>query len=164
MKDKIKIAKVLRPVGLKGEIKCKPYIDFNFFSDLNNIYIEGVKYTLLRSRTYKNFVYILLKEVRDISRASSLRNKDVSIYRLDLHLKSGEYLPSDLEGCKVITEDGKLVGFVENIDNYGATDIVNVMSRGEEKSFPLLKEIVKMVDTKNKVITVYKDKLSEVLI
>lgn len=161
----IEVAKILKPHGLKGELKLSPYTyDEKFWKKVKTLYIDNSAYTVNSSRLYKEFVYISLSEINDCNTAESFRGRVILASKSDLSLNEDEYLISDLEGCAVVDEFGKLIGYVESIEKYGSADIINLISNGARRSFPFLEKVIKNVDIQNKKVVVYKDKIEEVLI
>lgn len=161
----IEVAKVLKPHGLKGEIKLSPYtMDERFWKKVKTLFIEGNTYNVVSSRIYNGFAYVFLSEITTCEAAELLRGKVVSANKQDLHVNTDEYLIDDLEGCSVVDEDDNLLGYVESIEKYGAADIINVMTSGARYSFPFLERVIKDVDIKNQKIIVYLDKYEEVLV
>lgn len=161
----IEVAKILKPCGIKGEMKLKPYVnDLQFWKIVKNVEIEGVSYKVLSTRFYKDFLYIFLDGVTSMSQAEMLTNLEVLADENDIPREDGEYLICDLVGCVLQNTDGKTIGTIDSVEKYGSADIINFKSMGALYSFPFLKNVLKSVDIKNKIVVVYKDKLDEVLV
>ncbi len=161
----IKIAKVLKPHGLNGEIKIDCYIkDMSFWKNLGQVFIDGNKFNIKNVRFYKDFGYLFLENISSITDAEKLRNKMLEVEREQIENKENEYLISDLENCDIFDDKGNFVGQVVSIEKYGAADIINIEKMGAKRSFPFLKDVIKEVDIKSKKVIVFKDKISEVLI
>ena len=161
----IKIAKVLKPHGLKGEIKIDCFIkDVSFWKKLGHVFIDGSKFNIKHVRFYKDFGYLILDNVSSITNAEKFRNKTLEVEREQIENKENEYLISDLEDCDVFDEKGDFVGQVISIEKYGAADIINIEKMGAKRSFPFLKEVIKNVDINEKKVIVFRDKINEVLI
>ena len=76
--------------------------------------------------------------------AEKLRGTTLSVSRNDLPpLEDGEFYHSDLIGLAVVTDSGEPVGEVRAIENFGATDIVEI-EKPDGKSFmiPLTEQAV----------------------
>ena len=163
--QKIEFAKVLKPQGIKGEVKVENFIsDLDFLHALKQFYIGDVIYNIKKMRTDGKYAYILTEEITDRNHAELLRNRVLFADKELLIAKDDEFFISDLEDCCVVDEENNIIGYVESIEKYGSADIVNILLGGALKSFPFLKAILKEVDVKNKKIVVYKDKLEEVLV
>lgn len=165
--QKIEIAKVLKPQGIKGEIKVECFTsDLDFLKGIKEFYIQDTLYKVLKIRTSGKYAFITLDGLTDRNSAELLRNKFLLVEKSVVEANSDdyEYFISDLENCCVVDEKGNIIGFVESIEKYGSADIINILLGGAIKSFPFLKSILKEVDIKEKKIVVFKDKLDEVLI
>ena len=159
------IAKVLKPQGIKGEIKVECFTsDLDFLMSLKEFYIDDKKYTISIMRIQGKYGFIKTNEIRDRNDAELLRNKILVAEISDNTLNEDEYFISDLEECVIYDEFDNIIGYVSSIEKYGSADIINIMIGGASRAFPLLKAVLKEVDVKGKRIVVFKDKLEEVLI
>ncbi|MBO4787348.1 MAG: 16S rRNA processing protein RimM, partial [Lachnospiraceae bacterium] len=71
-------------------------------------------------------------------------------------LEEGEYYVSDLIGCEVVEEDGKLLGTLIDVMTTGANDVYIVKTKaGKEVLLPVIPDCIKNVDIENKKITVF---------
>jgi 16S rRNA processing protein RimM len=62
-----------------------------------------------------------------------------------------EYYFNDLIGCTVLLEDGSLYGVITSMDNYGASDIIEITyPNGEKGLYPFVDAVVKTVDVANR--------------
>ncbi|MBR1984398.1 MAG: 16S rRNA processing protein RimM [Clostridia bacterium] len=163
--QKIEIAKVLKPQGIKGEIKVECLVsDFDFLKSLKTFYIDEQIYTIQKIRFQDKYAYIATAEILDRNQAEMLRNKILKTDKELVTTQEDEFFISDLENCTVVDENDNIVGFVESVEKYGSADIINVLLGGAVRSFPFLKAILKEVDIEQKKIVVFKEKLDEVLI
>jgi 16S rRNA processing protein RimM len=119
MTAQISASTVLKPRGLKGELKCV-LIPF----DVQKVIIEGVKYDVLMQKN-SDFTYLFLQNVNDLNAAERLRGKKIEIDRAEIKLEKDEILTCDLVGFSVVDERGKNLGTVRDFANYGAGDIVD---------------------------------------
>jgi 16S rRNA processing protein RimM len=98
--------------------------------------------------------YIVLKGVADRNAAELLRGKDIDALREDMPaLPEGRYYIADLNGCEVVTEDGKLLGKVAYVTP-ARTDIYTLNTPDGEVSFAAVDGVILDVDVENKKITV----------
>lgn len=66
-------------------------------------------------------------EVSGRSQAEKLRGTTLKVPREELPaLEDGEYYHADLVGLAVVTDAGKPIGRVEAVQNFGATDIIEI--------------------------------------
>ncbi len=63
-----------------------------------------------------------------------------------LPLPPGQFYPWQLEGCRVLTDDGREVGRVTRIERAGGQDLWVVRADGREHLIPAVPEIVTDVD------------------
>lgn len=146
----MEIGKVVNTFGIKGELKILPYV--KYFEDLNRINIKNNTYEIERMRKQKNLFIVKLKGFDDINQIEDLKDYNVFIEEQDKpELQQGEYYIKDLIGFEVYTDEGKLLGELDDVFNTGANDIYQV----GEILLPAIKDVVKQVDTKNKKIIVH---------
>ena len=70
-------------------------------------------------------------------------------------LPEGEYWPFQLEGCEVVTEDGRSLGTVAEVIPNPANDLwVAVDDDGEETLVPAISDVIVDVDVEAKRIVV----------
>ncbi len=157
---------VLKPQGIRGEIKVKPYTDSaESFRKIGRIFLSGVEYKVLSVRTGDGFAYLGLRGVPDRNAAELLRGKEVVIPREEAPiLPEGSYYIDDILGSALVTEEGELLGTLSAVTQ-AATDIYTLKAEdGKEILFPAAKGVVLNVDVENKVITLSKKRYFEVAV
>ncbi len=147
MKSKFTIGKVLKPRGLKGEIKFETYSSNSArFSRLKKLSVEDVDYQIEKISMEGAFGYVKLKGVDTIEQAELLRNKQILALRDDLPpLEEGRYYVADMLGIDVIV-GGHVIGEIVDILQYGSADVYVVKGVDSKLSFPALKQLIKSVD------------------
>ena len=162
----LKVAKVLKPQGLKGEIKVEMLSrDSAFWQRVGNVYIDNIEYKIVARRYYKSFLYLKLDQINSIDQAEMIRQKFIFAKEEDVRSDDGDsYLISDLENCKLYDKQGSFVGEIVGVEKYGSADIINIKRHGVDYSFPYLKHIFLDVDIRSKKIVVDIKKLQEVII
>ena len=161
----IEIAKILKPVGLKGEMKLQLFLkDYNSWQKIKNVTTNSQSYKVDKIRFYKGYGFVFLCGIDSIDKASKLRNKTIYAKKEDIDTQVDEYLIQDLLGCEIVDESGNFVGVVEDIESYGTADIINFICLGAKRSFPFLRQIIKRVDVASKQVVVDKNKLDEVVV
>ena len=162
--QKIEIAKVLKPQGIKGEIKVEFFLtDLNFWYSLKNFEIDEKVFNITSFRSQKNFGFIGTKEIKTRNDAETFRNKVLKVDKPKINVE-GEYFISDLENCCVVDEKDNIMGYIESVEKYSTVPIINITLNGGVKSFPFLKTVIKNVDLNNKKVIVFKQKLDEVIV
>ena len=75
--DKLSILKVLKPQGLKGELKCLPLTErTEVFDGLNSAFCDGKEVRIISSKYRLGFVYICIENVNSIDDAEKWRGKE----------------------------------------------------------------------------------------
>ncbi|MBO4848447.1 MAG: 16S rRNA processing protein RimM [Clostridia bacterium] len=165
--DHFRIAQILRPHGIKGEVKVYPLTDdISRFKRLYDAYIE-------RNGQYEPVVVDGTKYVSDSvvlhiagcdkpEEAEKLRSLYLCVDRAHaVKLPEGNYFVSDIIGCEVKADDGTDLGRVTDVLETNANDVYVI--EGERKLMvPALKKLLSSVDVENKRIVLDSQVLSEV--
>ena len=163
MTDFLTIATVLKPQGIRGEVKVKVHLDSaEDMKNIKQVYISGEKYAVLSVRASGEFAYVALRGVADRNAAELLRGKEVDALREDCPpLPEGRYYIGDLTGCKVVYSSGEEVGEVTSVTP-ARTDIFTIETLKGEVSFAAAEGVITDVDLEKKLITVDKKRFKEV--
>lgn len=164
MDERLIIGEILKPQGIIGEIKVKPYVDDEKrFYDLKRVFIAGVEYSVLRARV-SDAVYLILKGVSDRNTAELLRGKFLEVEREDaVELPEGNYFVVDVLGSSLVTDEDTVIGTVIDINTSARKDIYTVKCvNGKIMRFPLLKDLLISIDVANKKVKVFAKRLGEV--
>jgi len=165
--DKLVIGNIIKPQGIKGEVKVKPYTDTpEDFKSFREVYIGDEKYKLLYTRAAGGFIYAGLRGVADRNAAEALRGKDILADREEAPaLEEGKYYIVDIIGCRVRYDGGETVGIITEVTP-AATDIYTVECGDGKKQilFPAVKGVVINVDINKKEITVDKKRFLQVAV
>ena len=150
MEDLIRVGVIINTFGVKGEVKIYPDIDY--FDELERVFIDGKEYKIEKLRDQKGIIIAKFEGIDDINQIESLKNEEVMIALEDRpELPEGKHYVGDLLGLEVITEDGQVLGTLNNIYNTGANDIYEV----GEILLPATDEVIKQIDMENKKIIVH---------
>lgn len=164
--DKIKIGKILKAQGIKGEMKVSSYLDFaEMFKGIEKIYIDEKEYEIETLRVMKEYPIIKLKAFKDRTELenSNVINKEIYALKKDIKLEDNRYFIQDLIGIKVFTEKGNCVGKIKDIFQFATVDTIVLSWEGKTGQFPYLNEVVKKVDIKEKKMIVDSKKFDEVV-
>ena len=164
MQDTLKIGIIVKPQGIKGEVKIQPLTDdINRFNQLKKVIIDGTVYPVQRAVIGGRMVILALSNITDRNIAETFRGKFICVERKDaVELPKDNYFIVDIIGCKVVTDNDEEVGTVTDVTN-AKTDIFTLSCPNNRVlRFPFLKDLVKSVDIQNKLITVYSKRLQEV--
>ncbi len=163
MENKLTVAIVAKPQGIRGEIKVKVLLDCaEDLKEYKRLFIGGAEYSVLGMRAQGEFAYIALKGVADRNAAELLRGKEVEVLRGDCPpLPEGRYFIADLLGCEVVYQSGESVGFVKEVMP-ARTDVFVLDTPKGELSFAAAEGVISDVDAEAKKITVVKKRFKEV--
>lgn len=143
------IGKVLRPHGIRGELRLEIHTDTpHHLRDVATVYLgqEHRAYTLSSFRLHSGVLLVTLAEVPDRNEAELLRGVEVAVKLEDATpLKDGEFYHHQIVGLKVVTDEGEELGSVVEIITTGANDVYVV--RGEkEVLLPAIKSVILKID------------------
>ncbi len=155
------IGTIVKPQGIKGEVKVKPVSpEPDRFYDLEEIFIEFADmqpFPIERVRIGKGFVFLKLANINSRNDAESLRGKDILISKDKLiNLADDEYFVHDLIGCQVVSDNGLVIGEVEDIMQNSSNDIYLVRDHhGNEHLVPAINDVIRKVDIEKKQIIIH---------
>lgn len=162
MEEYFEIGQIVNTSGLKGILKIKPFTDdIKKFSNLKTIYIKTksglTEFKIEQVRYVKNMVMLKLAGIDTIEEAEKYRNLYIKILRdQEEELEEGSYYVVDILGCKVNTDANQELGKIVDVFQTGSNDVYVVKDeQGKQILLPAIKEVIKNVDVKNKIITVH---------
>lgn len=151
------IAVILRPHGLKGEVRLRPETDsIETLMGAKRVFLglEGKRTVKVeKTRLYKESPFMKLEGIDDIDSAENLRNIEVCLPREELTpLEEGEYFLHDLVGLSVFDHGGTLLGKVEGIMDTGSSPVL--LCNGDKGEFliPFSADAVGEVDLEGKIL------------
>lgn len=167
MPDKVLIAKVGKPYGIRGFARL-----YSYSSSAKNIF----NYTKLYILSDDNYVHInhTIKQIGDekliiaINNISSpeeislYTNKNIYIDKIELKASKGEYYWHELISMPVFDENKQAIGKIISIIETGSNDVLVIQY--EEKTFTipyLLGQSIINIDIANNNIIVSKDFIIE---
>ncbi len=149
------IGEVLKPQGIKGELKIYPITDnVSRFKKLKKVYLSDGR----NDQSFivdavridpKEMVFLKLKGIDTPEEVEKYRGFQVRIDRTEVpHLKDRWYY-FELEGMKVYEKD-VLLGTLTRVLETGANDIYLVKGQNGEICIPALRSVVMNVDVQGK--------------
>lgn len=148
-KDYLELGQIVNTKGLKGEVKLNSFAeDDSVFETLDKVYLkrktEMLERQIEKVGYSKNQVIIKFKDCDSIDEAETLRDMYLLVKRSDLgELPEGVYYIADLIGLDVYTDEGELLGKVDDIYSTGANDIYVVKDDlGKQRLLPGIKEVI----------------------
>ena len=158
----LELGQIVNTFGIHGEVKVKPFTEDNKrFDKLKDIYIElKDKLELFEIETvkhHKDMVIIKFKGIDSIEEAEKYRNKYLKIDREDAgKLPKDTYYIADLLNLNVYTDEGKLLGKVDDIFSAGTKDVYSVKDEtGKQILLPGIPEVIKEIDLDEEKIIVH---------
>ncbi len=164
--ERLIIGEVLKPQGIRGELKVKTYTDFpEDVKAFGTVYIEDKPYKILSFRVGPDgAAYMGLRGIPDRNTAELFRGKKLEGEREDApELEEGQYYIVDMIGLSCETEEGEVLGTVKDISNL-SSDIYTIEKAGKSILFPAVKGVVKKVDMENKKLIVDKKIFDEIAV
>ena len=169
MTDYLMIGEVLKPQGLRGECKIKPWAaDLPLFETWKILYLQdkGV-YTPLPcrvTRIHEGFVYAVLGSCASPEDAEKLRGRKLYVDRAHAApLEEGACYIADLIGCRAVDENGREWGTLTDVLQHGSVDTW-VFSSPRPFMAPALKAVFPGVFPEERRISVLSEKLEEVAV
>ena len=163
MEEMLKIGVIVKPQGIKGEVKVQPFTDdINRFKKLKEVIIDDKSYRVLNAVIGGGTVFLSLSGIADRDVAETFRGKFLFVTRENaVPLEEGRYFIVDIIGCELKTEKNT-VGVITDVTS-ARTDIFTIKcTDGKIMRFPFLKEMIISVDVENKTVVVKGKRLSEV--
>ena len=142
--EPITLAAITGAHGVAGEVRLKLLGDGLESLKSHKHYNDGAL-TLQKIRSdNKGGAIARFAGIDNRTAAEKLRGTTLSVSRNDLPpLEDGEFYHSDLIGLAVVTDSGEPVGEVRAIENFGATDIVEIEKPdGKKFMVPLTRQAV----------------------
>ena len=163
MENFLIIGEIVKPQGIKGEVKLRPYSDEpNRIKQIKKVYIDDRAYEVLSVKVAPDAVFLGLSGIFTRNDAELYRGKIVKVKREDApKLKKGNFYIVDVIGCTLFTSDGEEIGVVEEIIK-GVQDVYIVKGKNATISFPLLNTLNYEIDVENKKMVVDKKRFLEV--
>lgn len=162
MQEFLEIGQIVNTFGIKGMVKVKPFTDdITRFDRLEKVYVEtkNIKkeYEIEEVKYHKDMVLIKFKGIDKVEEAEILRNSYLKVNRKDEpKLEEGTYYIVDLIGLDVYSDEGKLLGKLNDIFNYGSSDIYEVKDElGKQLLLPAISDVIKEINLQEKKIVVH---------
>jgi 16S rRNA processing protein RimM len=125
---RVALAAVTGAHGVKGELRLKLFSDsVESLARHSRIYVGGRELALKDVKDGGKTAIARFDGISDRTSAEALRGELVEVDRDALPpLEEGEYYHADLIGLPCVDEDGKPLGKVAAVENFGAGDLLEV--------------------------------------
>ncbi|HMH51846.1 MAG TPA: ribosome maturation factor RimM [Candidatus Acidoferrum sp.] len=148
------IGEIARVHGLRGEVRVTPLTDHpERFERVTECVLwdatrdERETRRITTARRHGDTLLVTFAGCASPEDARTLVGRLIALPRADaLPPPDGSFYPWQLEGARVTTEDGRLVGRVTGIERGGAQDLWVVTGDGREHLIPAVPDIVLDVD------------------
>lgn len=144
------IATVLAPWGIRGELKVRIETDFpERFSRLTHVILgaQHATHELEGFRLHGGMGLLKLKGCDDRDVAEAFRGLEVQVPIAEaVPLPTGQYYEYQIQGLRVRTEDGDLLGVVQEVLYTGSNAVLVTEGPRGEVLIPMLKDVVSEVD------------------
>lgn len=156
------IGQIVNTFGIRGVVKVNPFTDdISQFEEMETILVDKkgslVEMQIEEVKYSKNQVLLKLKGIETVEEAEKYRNCYLKLPREKARkLPKNTYFIADLIGLEVYTEEGKLLGKVDDIYNTGASDIYVIKDElGKQILLPAIKDVIKQIDLEQEKIVVH---------
>ena len=160
--DNVVIGRVVKPQGLRGEIRVFPYFDsLAYFHELRYVYLAKEewgeeRFGVRRARVHGKFFVLLLEGCDSVAEAQQLVGTEVRVPAESfLALPEGSYYWHEMEGMDVYTQEGEHVGVIRDFIEASGNEVL-VVKRGErEWLLPVVAEVIAEVDMERRAVTIH---------
>ncbi len=159
----IPIGRIIKPHGLRGEVKAKIAIDNDeVFRKFKNAVLSANETSLVKVRidgsrkAVKGWI-LHFEGFENLSQVERLCGYYIYVERDYLpELAEGEYYFFQVLGCQVRNESGDFVGTVEDIIETGSNDVMVIRRQDgfnvHEELIPLIKDYIVSMDFERKIV------------
>lgn len=138
----VPLATIRHAHGVRGEVKLSSLTtppDSIFSYALHDE--AGVPFKLTRTGTQPDIFLCRIEGITDRTQAEALKGRKIGVLRSALTEAEDDALfAEDLIGVAVINEQGKSIGTIREIANYGASDIVVIDTPDGELMLPFAEQ------------------------
>jgi len=164
------IGQVLRPQGVRGQVKVRPDTDDPArYKLLDMVYLKkGDRYepiSISDVSVRDGFVFCTLNNASTCEEAEAMR--DTMLYIDRAHAvdpgEDGDFI-CDLIGCRVIDTKGNELGILKDVLQPGANDVYVIKMKKGMMYLPAVKHVVTETHTKENYVVVDEERLPEVAV
>ncbi len=158
MKQYLLLGEVVKPQGLKGEVKLRHETgDASRFLSLDTAWMKQngayVPVRVLDARLSGADVFLTLEGVEDRDAAEKLRGTQLYVDRVNARpLDEGEVFIADLIGLKAVDTKGNAIGTLTDVLQPGGADVLVFTTPQGPLMAPHLKKLVKEITAEHIVL------------
>jgi 16S rRNA processing protein RimM len=152
----IRVGQVVGVFGIRGAVKVRSLTDFDdrFETDAQ-LYLDGVARKVEWSRDQAGSLVVKLRGIDTRNDAESWRGSYLEVPDTDVRpLPDDEWYHDQLLGLRVVTDDGRELGTIEEIMERPANDVWVIRGDGGETLIPAIRDAVSTVDLEGGRVTV----------
>lgn len=149
----ISVGRVIKPWGVKGEVKIEPLTDFpERFRRLNRVYLTSpsghtIECRVSSVRYRKGAPYLIFEGYDTPEKARGLTGRLIQIPEQEaMPLPEGSFYWFELVGMEVVTEEGSTLGVIDEVLQTGSNDVYIVKKGRKEYYIPATQEVIRQVD------------------
>lgn len=162
MEDLLQIGAITKTHGVHGEVKVFPMTDdIRRFKKLKTTILdtgkEKIELKIESVKFFKQMVILKFEGFDSIESIEKYCGKGIFVTRQNaVKLKKDEYFIADLIDMKVIDENDKAIGFIQDVLQTGANDVYDIlMEDGRQLLLPAIKECVLDVNMSEKIMKIH---------
>jgi 16S rRNA processing protein RimM len=141
---------VIGAQGLKGEVKVKTFTQspekLGAYGPLHTK--DGRIFSIASVRATKDIAVTAFKGIADRESAERLKGVELYVARDALAAPDGEeFYHADLVGLRAEDTEGRAMGVVRALHNFGAGDVIEILrDDGDEVFLPFTREVAQQID------------------
>ncbi|NTU68535.1 MAG: 16S rRNA processing protein RimM [Chlorobiaceae bacterium] len=150
---------VLKPKGLKGELKVQPVTDYpESFMKRRELYIgktpeDAVPRRVLSARLYQGFAWIVFDGIGTREEAEAVVGCHLFVTTDNLEpLPDDRAYIHDLIGLEVLDERGERIGRVGDVLQMPAHDVYEIETAGRKVLVPAVEDFVEEIDLRKGIM------------
>ena len=127
---KLEIAKILKPQGIKGDVKIALFARDINLQDLP-LFVDGKECKVQKFYPVGDGYAIKLDIISSRNDAENFRGKLIEVDKDQIKIEKGKYLVDDLIGKLAVLDSGKQIGKIKSVSNFGSADVIAISGEKE---------------------------------
>jgi len=156
LSDHISVGKILRPWGLKGQLKVDPLSDFpSRFKVGQEFFIGPTKFHCNDVHQRSGKIILKLAGIETKEEANKFQGALLTIPQSEApELPEGTFYFHEVEGLDVWTDTDYYLGKITEIITTASNDVYVVRHIKQEILIPATPDVIKSIDLKSQILTV----------
>ncbi len=152
---RLAVGRILRPWGVRGELKVEPLTDFpERFAPGSRLWVGDAAYVVLSARWHRGALLVGFEGVDDAA-ARAMRGALIETPEAELpELPPDTYYRHQLIGIEVRSMDGTALGRIVDVLDTGANEVFVVRGEAGELLVPAIGDVVREVDLAGRRMTI----------